>query len=114
MGAGMRLSGPNGHLVVDVGAGKTEVAVLAMEGTIAGRCLGGHGGEGLATGSFQFANASRSITVPDLIIWSISRVAEISPNGLRFKIRRSARLPGSIVPASLLLRHASTGQIVAD
>jgi rod shape-determining protein MreB len=44
MGAGVRLSGPNGHLVVDVGAGKTDIAALALEGTVSGRCLIGHGG----------------------------------------------------------------------
>ena len=44
MGAGVRLSGPNGHLVVDIGAGKTDVAALALEGTVSGRCLTGHGG----------------------------------------------------------------------
>ena len=44
MGAGIRLSGPNGHLIVDVGAGKTDIAALALEGTVSGRCLAGHGG----------------------------------------------------------------------
>jgi rod shape-determining protein MreB and related proteins len=44
MGAGVRLSGPNGHLVVDIGAGKTDIATLALEGTVSGRCLTGHGG----------------------------------------------------------------------
>ena len=44
MGAGVRLSGPNGHMIIDVGAGKTDVATLAMEGTVSGRCLPGHGG----------------------------------------------------------------------
>ncbi len=44
MGAGIRLSGPNGHLVIDIGAGKTDVAALALEGTVSGRCLAGHGG----------------------------------------------------------------------
>jgi rod shape-determining protein MreB and related proteins len=44
MGAGVRLSGPNGHLVVDIGAGKTDIAALALEGTVSGRCLSGHGG----------------------------------------------------------------------
>lgn len=44
MGAGIRLSGPNGHLVVDIGAGKTDVAALALEGTVSGRSLPGHGG----------------------------------------------------------------------
>jgi rod shape-determining protein MreB len=44
MGAGVRLSGPNGHLVVDIGAGKTDIATLALEGTVSSRCLTGHGG----------------------------------------------------------------------
>jgi rod shape-determining protein MreB and related proteins len=44
MGAGVRLSGANGHLVVDIGAGKTDIAALALEGTVSGRCLTGHGG----------------------------------------------------------------------
>ena len=44
MGAGVRLSGPNGHLVIDIGAGKTDIATLALEGTVSGRCLRGHGG----------------------------------------------------------------------
>ena len=47
MGAGMRLNGPNGHLVIDIGAGKTDIAALALEGTVSGRCLPGHGGERL-------------------------------------------------------------------
>jgi rod shape-determining protein MreB len=44
MGAGVRLNGPNGHLVIDIGAGKTDIATLALEGTVSGRCLSGHGG----------------------------------------------------------------------
>ena len=47
MGAGVRLNGPNGHLVIDIGAGKTDIAALALEGTVSGRCLAGHGGERL-------------------------------------------------------------------
>ncbi len=47
MGAGVRLNGPNGHLVIDIGAGKTDIAALALEGTVSGRCLAGHGGDRL-------------------------------------------------------------------
>jgi rod shape-determining protein MreB len=47
MGAGIRLSGPNGHLVIDIGSGKTDIAALALEGTVSGRCLSGHGGDRL-------------------------------------------------------------------
>jgi len=47
MGAGVRLSGPNGHLVIDIGAGKTDIAALALEGTVSVRSLAGHGGDRL-------------------------------------------------------------------
>lgn len=47
LGCGMQLHGANGHLVIDIGAGKTDLAVLALEGTIAGRSLPGHGGQRL-------------------------------------------------------------------
>jgi len=48
IGSGMPVSSAAGHLAIDVGAGKTEIAVLAQEGTVAGRCLAGHGGDRLA------------------------------------------------------------------
>jgi rod shape-determining protein MreB len=47
MGAGVRLNGPNGHLVIDIGAGKTDIAALALEGTVSVRSLPGHGGDRL-------------------------------------------------------------------
>ena len=46
MGAGLDIKGPNGHMVVDIGAGTTDIAVLSMNGvatsassTIAGDAL---------------------------------------------------------------------------
>jgi len=81
MGAGMRLSGPNGHLVVDVGAGKTEVAVLAMEGTIAGRCLGGHGGEGLATAVIMHVRAEHGVELSRPVVEDIlASLARVGPH----------------------------------
>jgi rod shape-determining protein MreB and related proteins len=38
-GAGLPVTTSHGHLVVDVGAGKTDVAVVAAESVIVGRCL---------------------------------------------------------------------------
>ena len=38
-GAGIPLSTAHGHMVLDVGAGKTDVAVVASESIIVGRCL---------------------------------------------------------------------------
>ncbi len=35
MGAGLDLRGPNGHMVVDIGAGTTDVAVLSLNGVAA-------------------------------------------------------------------------------
>ena len=32
LGAGLNISGPNGHMVVDVGGGTTDIAVLSMNG----------------------------------------------------------------------------------
>ena len=32
LGAGLDISGPNGHMVVDIGAGTTDIAVLSMNG----------------------------------------------------------------------------------
>ena len=39
MGAGIAVTAPRASLVVDIGAGKTDVAVLALEGTVASRSL---------------------------------------------------------------------------
>ena len=39
MGAGVAVTGPRANLVIDIGAGKTDVAVLALEGTVASRSL---------------------------------------------------------------------------
>lgn len=39
MGAGMTVTSAQAHLVIDIGAGKTDVAVLALEGTVASRSL---------------------------------------------------------------------------
>ena len=38
-GAGLPVTTAHGHLVVDAGAGKTDVAVVALESVIVGRCL---------------------------------------------------------------------------
>ena len=35
MGAGLDISGPNGHMVVDIGGGTTDIAVLTMNGVAA-------------------------------------------------------------------------------
>ncbi len=39
MGAGVAVSAPRASLVIDIGAGKTDVAVLALEGTVTSRSL---------------------------------------------------------------------------
>jgi rod shape-determining protein MreB len=39
LGAGIAVTSAEAHLVIDIGAGKTDVAVLALEGTVAGRSL---------------------------------------------------------------------------
>ena len=78
MGTGMVLRGANGHLVIDVGAGKTEIAVLALEGTIAGECLAGHGGARLAAAVTDHVRREHGITLraaqAEDIIASLARV----------------------------------------
>lgn len=39
MGAGIAIVGPRPHAVIDIGAAKTDIAVLALEGTVASRSL---------------------------------------------------------------------------
>ena len=43
-GAGLPITTAHGHLVIDAGAGKTDVAVVSVESLIVGRCVrrGGH------------------------------------------------------------------------
>jgi rod shape-determining protein MreB len=95
MGTGMRLSGPNGHLVIDVGAGKTEVAVLALEGTIAGRCLSGHGGERLVAAVTEHVRRERGIAlsppVVEDIVASLARVGPHEERRLEVEGRRGDR-----------------------
>jgi rod shape-determining protein MreB len=81
MGTGMRLSGPNGHLVIDVGAGKTEIAVLAQEGTIAGRCLPGHGGNRLASCIADHVNKEHGVALSGPVIEDIiASLARVGPH----------------------------------
>ena len=39
MGAGLDISGPNGHMVVDIGGGTTDIAVLTMNGVASSASL---------------------------------------------------------------------------
>jgi rod shape-determining protein MreB and related proteins len=39
VGAGVAVASSRAHLVIDIGAGKTDLAVLSLEGTVAGRSL---------------------------------------------------------------------------
>jgi rod shape-determining protein MreB len=39
MGAGIAVTAPRANLVIDIGAGKTDIAVLALEGTVSTRSL---------------------------------------------------------------------------
>ena len=39
IGAGLRISGPRGNMIVDIGGGTTEVAVISLDGIVAARSL---------------------------------------------------------------------------
>ena len=81
MGAGIRLNGPNGHLVVDVGAGKTDVAALALEGTVSGRCLTGHGGMRLHDCVADHIRTAHGVTLDAATIEEvIASLARVGPH----------------------------------
>jgi rod shape-determining protein MreB len=81
MGCGMNLSGANGHLVIDIGAGKTDIAVLAMEGTVAGRCLPGHGGQRLHATVAEHVRDAYGVTLPaDQVEDVIASLARVGPH----------------------------------
>ena len=92
MGCGMRLSGPNGHLVVDVGAGKVDVAVLALEGSVASRSLPGAGGERLHGCIKDHLRDAHGVVVPDDtvedIVASLARVGAHEQRRLDVASRR--------------------------
>ena len=78
---GSASSGPNGHLVVDVGAGKTDVAALALEGTVSGRCLAGHGGMRLHACVDDHVRAAHGVTLdPATIEEVIASLARVAPH----------------------------------
>ena len=81
MGCGMRLSGPNGHMIVDIGAGKTDIAVLALEGTIAGRSLAGHGGQRLHASVADHLRDAHGVAVSaDVVEDIIASLARVGPH----------------------------------
>jgi rod shape-determining protein MreB and related proteins len=94
MGSGMRLNGVNGHMVIDVGAGKTEIAVLAVETTIASRCLAGHGGNRLSRCVADHVKRAHGVklTAPAVeeIIASAARVGTHEERRLEVIYRRGA------------------------
>jgi len=64
IGSGTPVSSASGHLAVDIGAGKTEIAVLAQEGTVAGRSLAGHGGDRLAACIAEHVRTANGVALP--------------------------------------------------
>jgi len=67
IGAGVPVTSASGHLAVDIGAGKTDVAVLAMESTIAGRSLAGHGGDRLVAGVSAHVRDAHGIALDTVV-----------------------------------------------
>ncbi len=81
MGAGVRLNGPNGHLVIDIGAGKTDIATLALEGTVSGRCLSGHGGLRLHACVADHVRREHGVTLdPATIEEVVASLARVGPH----------------------------------
>jgi rod shape-determining protein MreB len=94
MGCGMRLSGPNGHCIVDIGAGKTDIAVLALETTVAGRTLADRGGQRLHACIVDHLAKAHGVTVEshtvEALIASLARVGSHEERQLLVRGRRDA------------------------
>ncbi|MGH7686985.1 MAG: rod shape-determining protein [Candidatus Dormibacteria bacterium] len=92
MGCGMRLSGSNGHCVIDIGAGKSDIAVLALESTVAGRTLADHGGQRLHACIAEHLSTAHGITVEastiEELIASLARVGSHEERRLSLRGRR--------------------------
>ena len=86
MGCGMELNGSNGHLVIDIGAGKTDLAVLALEGIIAGRSLSGLGGQRLHACIAQHIKSAHGTDV------AVSEIEEVIASLLRVGPHEERRL----------------------
>lgn len=81
LGAGVPLGGVNAHLVVDIGAGKTDVAVLSLEGTLAGRCLPGNGGHKVAASVAAHLRDAHGVTAPaDVVEDIVASLARVGPH----------------------------------
>jgi rod shape-determining protein MreB len=61
-GAGLPITTVHGHLVIDAGAGKTDVAVISLESMIVGRCVR-RGGHHLDTAIARYLAAEHGIAV---------------------------------------------------
>jgi rod shape-determining protein MreB len=95
MGAGVRLSGPNGHLVIDIGAGKTDMASLALEGTVSGRCLAGHGGSRLVGCIADHVRTEHgAILDPPIVEELIASLARVGPHEER-RLEVAGRVDGA-------------------
>ena len=92
MGCGMRLSGANGHCVIDIGAGKTDIAVVALESTVAGRTLADHGGQRLHACIVDHLAKAHGITVESQTVEAlVASLARVGPHEERRLMLRGRR-----------------------
>lgn len=64
IGCGLPVTGPSGHLVVHAGAGVVDVAVVAHEGIVSGRCVAA-GGARLTEAVADHLRATRGLEVDE-------------------------------------------------
>lgn len=102
MGAGISITSPRAHLVIDAGAGKTDVAVLALEGTVAGRSLP-VGGDDLLTRLGTHVQATHGVTLGPGELSGAMHLLVAAPHE-----ERTAELGG------VLLSSRELADIVAD
>ena len=65
IGAGIRVGGPRGNMIVDIGGGTTEVAVMSLGGIVASRSLR-IAGDALDASIVNFLRSEKSLLIGDV------------------------------------------------
>ncbi len=111
-GAGLPVTTAHGHLVVDAGAGKTDVAVIALESIIVGRCLR-RGGRHLDAAVARHVAAAHGLVVDAATAEDIKlEIAAATPlsEERRLLVRGTDRDSGE--PAEASLSSTEIGEVV--
>lgn len=113
-GAGLPVTTAHAHLVIDIGAGKTDVAVISLESIIVGRCLR-RGGQHIDAAVARHLAAHHDLVV-DAATAEDTKVeigaAMTLPEERRLLVRGTDRRSGG--PAEASISSTEVGEVVRD